>query len=55
MFFNLWIQIVSVSEESCKIKLTLHADVNRLMKGFIQKPLREGLEKIAGMLAKIPY
>ncbi|KAA6329857.1 hypothetical protein EZS27_021377 [termite gut metagenome] len=55
VFFNLWIQIASVSEESCKIKLTLHADVNMFMKGFIQKPLQEGLEKIAEMMATIPY
>ncbi|KAA6323938.1 hypothetical protein EZS27_026676 [termite gut metagenome] len=55
LFFNLWIQIVSISEESCKIKLTLHADVNMFMKGIIQKPLQEGLEKIVEMMATIPY
>jgi hypothetical protein len=55
LFFNLWIQVSSVSEENCKIKLTLHADVNLFMKGFIQKPLQEGLEKIAEMMTTIPY
>jgi hypothetical protein len=55
LFFNLWIQIIPVSEESCKIKLTLHADINMFMKSFIQKPLQEGLEKIAETMATIPY
>jgi hypothetical protein len=55
VFFNLWIQIVPVSEESCKIKLAIRADINMFIKGFIQKPLQEGLERIAEMMATIPY
>ncbi|KAA6314173.1 hypothetical protein EZS27_035169 [termite gut metagenome] len=55
LFFNLWIQILSVSEESCKIKLIIRVEVNMFMKGFIQKPLQEGLEKIAEMMATISY
>lgn len=53
--FNLWIQIVSIAEEECKVKLTIKADINPFIKGMIQKPLQEGLEKMAEMLASIPY
>ena len=44
--FNLWIQLVSTGEEECKI---------RLMKAMVQKPLQEGLEKMAEMLSRIHY
>jgi len=53
--FNLWIQIVSSAEEECKIRLTIKADVNPFIKGMIQKPLKDGLERMAEMLSKIPY
>lgn len=53
--FNLWIQIVPETESECKIKLTIKAEINPFIKGMIQKPLEEGLEKMAEMLSKIPY
>lgn len=53
--FNLWIQLLPVSEEACKIKLTLRAEINTFMKGMVQKPLQESIEKMAEMLAAIHY
>jgi hypothetical protein len=53
--FNLWVQLVPISEEKCKIKLTLHAKINIFMKGILQKPLQEGLENMVEMLATIQY
>lgn len=55
MPFNLWIQIVPVTAEECKMKLTIGIDINPFMKGMIQKPLQEGVEKMADVLALIPY
>lgn len=52
---TLWIQIVPTADEACKIKLTLRTELNIFIKGMIQKPLKEGLEKLADMLAMIPY
>lgn len=52
---TLWIQIVPTAAEACKIKLTLRTELNIFIKGMIQKPLKEGLEKLADMLAMIPY
>ena len=52
---NLWIQIVPEGEDACKMKLTIKADINPFIKGMVAKPLQEGLEKIADMLAMIPY
>ncbi|WP_321479049.1 SRPBCC family protein [uncultured Bacteroides sp.] len=53
--FNLWIQLVETGEEECKLKLTVRIDINPFMKGMIQKPLQEGLEKMAETLAVIQY
>ncbi|NDW12599.1 SRPBCC family protein [Bacteroides sp. 214] len=53
--FKLWIQLVPSTEEECKIKLTIGLDINPMMAGMIQKPLQDGLEKMASALATIPY
>ncbi len=53
--FKLWIQIVPQSDEECKMKLTVDVEVNMFMKGMIQKPLQEGLEKMAETLSLIQY
>lgn len=53
--FNLWIQLVPGSDEECKLKITIGMELNPFMKTMIQKPLQEGLEKMADMLSAIPY
>lgn len=53
--FNFWIQLVPVSEDTCKMKLTLKAELNIFIKGMVQKPLTEGIEKIADVLQAINY
>ena len=53
--FNLWIQLVPVTETKCKMKITLKAELNLFIKKMVEKQLQEGLEKMAGMLASIPY
>lgn len=52
---NLWIQILPVTDEQSKIKVTIRAEVNMFMKAMISKPLNEGVEKLAEMLSVIPY
>ncbi|WP_373748732.1 SRPBCC family protein [Bacteroides heparinolyticus] len=53
--FNLWIQILPVTAGECKMKLTIGMDINPFMKAMVQKPLQEGLEKMADTLSLIPY
>lgn len=50
-----WIQIVSTGESSCKIKLTVDADLNMFMAKMVEKPLTEAVEKLADMLSMLPY
>ena len=52
---NLWIQILPVSDSEAKIKVTIRAEVNMFMKAMVSKPLQEGVEKLADMLAMLPY
>lgn len=53
--FNLWIQIVPVTETECKMKLTIGMELNPFMKTMVQKSLQEGLEKMAETLSLINY
>ena len=53
--FNLWIQILPMNESSCKMKLTIKAELNPFIKGMVSKPLQEGIEKIADALQMIKY
>lgn len=51
----MWIQIVSIDQNSCKIKLTVDADLNMFMAKMVEKPLTQAVDKMADMLAAIPY
>lgn len=52
---NLWIQVLPVSDAEAKMKVTIRAEVNAFMKAMVSKPLQEGIEKLADILALIPY
>lgn len=53
--FNFWIQLLPVSASSCKMKLTIKAELNPFISGMVKKPLQEGIEKIADALQMIHY
>ena len=53
--FHFWIQLLPVTDESCKMKLTLKADINPFIKMMVEKPLREGIEKMADVLQAVNY
>ena len=53
--FKLWIQVLPTSQISSKIKVTIDADLNFFMKQVLAKPLQQGVDKFADMLAMIPY
>ena len=53
--FNFWIQLLPVTSTSCKMKLTIKAELNMFIKQMVKKPLQEGIEKIADVLQMIQY
>lgn len=52
---TLWIQLLPVDETSCKMRITLRAELNFFIRQMASKPLQEGVEKMADVLASIPY
>ena len=55
MPFNLWIQVLPVTETTSKMRVTVKADIPFMLKGMISGPLQDGVEKIADALAQVPY
>ncbi|MBE6248212.1 MAG: SRPBCC family protein [Prevotella sp.] len=53
--FNLWIQVLPVSDTESKMKVTVKADIPFMLKGMVSGPLQDGVEKIADALSQIPY
>jgi len=53
--FTFWAQVLPTSDNSSKLKLTVDADLNFFMKQMLDKHLKNGIEKMADMLALIPY
>ena len=53
--FNCWLQLLHVNDDSCKIRLTIHADMNPTIKMMVNKHLEEGVNKIADALTKIDF
>ncbi len=51
----IWIQILPTTSYESKLRVTLHADLNIMMKMLIGKKLEDGLNKIADALAILPY
>jgi len=52
---NIWIQLKETGERETKMKLTVRADLNPFLKPMISKPLQEGINQIAEILASVPY
>lgn len=55
MAANLWIQLLPVSSGGSKMKLTLRAELNFLMKQMLKGKLQDGIDKVATVLASLPY
>ena len=53
--FNVWVQILPADENSSKMKVTVKAELNPFIKSMVEKPLQEGVEKIADALAMVHY
>jgi len=51
----MWIQIVGLTDSTCKIKITVDADINAFMAKMVEKPLTEAVDKLADALASVPY
>ena len=51
----LWIQLKQVAEMDTRMRLTVRAELNPFIQQMVSKPLQEALNKIATVLASLPY
>jgi len=51
---NMWIQLLP-GEQGTRMKLTLRADLNPMLKIMLGNKLEAGIDKFADMLSMIPY
>jgi hypothetical protein len=52
---NLWVQIIPDGDTASKMRVVAKAEVNFMLRAMIEKPLKEGVEKIAETLSIIAY
>lgn len=52
---NLWIQLLPNGDGQTAMKVTLGADLNFLLKQMLKGKLQDGVERLADMLAMLPY
>jgi carbon monoxide dehydrogenase subunit G len=52
---NFWIQLLPVSAYETKLRLTLDADMSMMIKMLVNKKLEDGINRLADMLAALPY
>ena len=51
----LWIQLKQIADDVSVMKLTVRADLNPFLKTLVSKQIQEGLDRLAEMLASLPY
>ena len=50
-----WIQLLPVSAYETKLRLTLDAEMGMMIKMMVNKKLEDGINKLADVLAALPY
>ena len=52
---NMWIQLKETGERETKMRLTIKAELNPFIKPMLSKPLQEGVNRLAYILANMQY
>lgn len=50
--FNAWIQLKQIAENDTRMKLTVKADLPAMVKMMVDKKLKEGINKVADVIAQ---
>ena len=53
--FTFWIQLLPADQYQTKMRLTLHAEMNMMVKMMAGNKLEEGINQLADTLSKLPY
>jgi len=46
---------VAKGEKDTRLRMTVRADLNPFIKGMVEKPMREVVDKISDALVQLPY
>jgi len=52
---QMWIQLRQVAENDTRMKMTVRAELNALLKPMVSKPLQEAVNRISDVIAQLPY
>ena len=52
---NLWIQVLPVTSTTSKMRVTIKADLNPMIKIMVGSKLEKGIDQFADMLCMLPY
>ena len=52
---NVWIQLVSKADNDTRVKITVRANLNPFIKPMVNKPIKDGVDKIAEVIASLPF
>ncbi|MFW5756456.1 MAG: hypothetical protein ACOCWK_07615 [Tangfeifania sp.] len=53
--FTFWVQLLPVTPQQTKMRLTLHADMNMMIKMMAGNRLQDGVNQLAETLSNLPY
>lgn len=53
--FYLWLQFIEKDAYDTRIRVTLHAELNAMMKMMLKKKLEKGINQLVDGLTQIPY
>ena len=53
--FNLWVQLKQVTESDTKVKLTIKAELNPMLKMMVTKPLQNFVNKLVEAMEKMRF
>lgn len=53
--FNLWIQLKEVAEADSRVKVTLKADINPMLKMMVSKPIQKFLDMLVDSFEKMSF
>jgi carbon monoxide dehydrogenase subunit G len=53
--FNFWVQLKQVADYDTRVKLTIKADVNPMIKMMVSKPIQKFLDTLIDSFEKMPF
>jgi len=53
--FYFWIQLIDKGAYQTSVRITLHAELNAMMKMMLKKKLEKGIDQLAEGMTQIPY